>query len=349
MNQQPIKSQKAEVEFRKELVQQQTEGKHRFDDEFDDIEIEKELERRMRKTLAQMTRLASAGVSLSPYIEIGAERCQRSLVMENDLKAEGISVDISYDMLKSCDYYRKRFTKEKKPMRICCDANELPFKSNSVPFIFCYQTIHHFQDIIPVIQKIHRVISPGGHFFFDEEPYKRMLHINLYKTKKLYSKESINSSRIREAIDWFFAKKNCNEVDYGIIENNDILINTWKSALSSFEKRDVELHSVVVSKLHRPNYLNLFLAYSFGGNISGLCQKSRSGANGVTKSIHDLFICPSCLEKNIESELCKNDCSFICNTCHSTYPVIDDIIFLFTKDSLRQLYPQIANRIFNGA
>jgi hypothetical protein len=104
MNRQSIKNRKGEIEFRRKLAEQQTEGKRQFDDEFDNVGIEKLLQERMRRTLEQMTLLKRNRVVLSPYVEIGAERCQRSLVMENDIGVKGISVDISYDMLKSCGY-----------------------------------------------------------------------------------------------------------------------------------------------------------------------------------------------------------------------------------------------------
>ncbi|MEN4006265.1 MAG: class I SAM-dependent methyltransferase [Methanobacteriaceae archaeon] len=141
--------------------------------------MKKILSDRMKKTFEQMILLKESGAVLSPYIEIGAERCQRSLVMENDLKATGAAIDISYDMLKSCDYYKDVFNKSKVPLRICCDANNLPFITNSIPFVFCYETLHHFPDPTPILKEIHRVLSPGGHFFFDDEPYKKVLHIQL--------------------------------------------------------------------------------------------------------------------------------------------------------------------------
>jgi hypothetical protein len=115
MAQQSVKTQKGEIEFRKKLFRQQIDGEHLFDDEYDAKGIEKILAERMKKTYEQMTLLKGRGVALSPYLEIGAERCQRSLVMENDLDASGVAVDISYDMLKSCDYYKGHSVKVEFP------------------------------------------------------------------------------------------------------------------------------------------------------------------------------------------------------------------------------------------
>ena len=68
----------------------------------------------MKKTHDQMTLLQKLNITLSPYIEIGAERCQRSLVMENDLGLSGgAAIDISFDMLRSCNHYQDIFNKVK--------------------------------------------------------------------------------------------------------------------------------------------------------------------------------------------------------------------------------------------
>lgn len=58
------------------------------------------------------------------------------------------------------------------PLRLCCDANRLPLRSDAVPFVFCYEFLHHFPELTPVIRKIHRILA-GGTFFFSEEPYHR--------------------------------------------------------------------------------------------------------------------------------------------------------------------------------
>ena len=347
MKQQSIESQRGEIEFRKKLVQQQAEGKRVFNDELDAEGIEKILYERINKTLEQMILLKKSGVVLSPYIEIGAERCQRSLVMENDLAAEGAAIDISFDMLKSCDYYKEVFNRNKVPLRICCDANDLPFMSNSIPFVFCYETLHHFPDPTPIIEEIHRVLSPGGHFFFDEEPYKKVLHLNLYKGKKVYSKEYLTRSTIKKIFDYFFSKVSCNEVEHGIIENHDIAVSVWKRSLSVFDDKDIALKSIshINCELVNPkHYIKFLFAYLFGGIILGTCQKS-----GILKtrdsSIYDSIICPSCLKHGRELKLVKKNFSFFCNACNNHYPIIDGIVFLFSYDKFEELYPELLKKI----
>ncbi|HSV50173.1 MAG TPA: class I SAM-dependent methyltransferase [Candidatus Acidoferrales bacterium] len=350
MKQQSGKTQKGEIEFRKKLFRQQVDGECIFNDEYDAQGIEKILEDRMKKTHDHLVSLKEKGIILSPYLEIGAERCQRSLVMENDLKANGAAVDISFDMLKSCDHYKDLFGKSKVPLRVCCDANNMPFMTNSVPFVFCYETLHHFPDPAPIVKEIHRVLSPGGCFSFNEEPFKKVLHINLYNAEKAYANRQPRRSKFRKiktVLDIFFARKTCNEVDHDIIENLDITIKTWKKTLKVFEEKNVNLHSNAITKkvdsemFHPKNRTKYLLAYLFGGEISGVCRKAGS-YNGNITPIADVLVCPSCLENGKESKLTSKSSALVCDNCNTIYPIHEGVVFVFTPKKLKELYPEIS-------
>jgi SAM-dependent methyltransferase len=342
---QTINNRKGEIEFRKKLTQQQVEGLSLIDNEFNLEEIKNILNERMLKTFEQIKLIKEKGNIISPYIEIGAERGQRSLVMENDLMAEGAAVDISFDMLKSCDYYHKEFGKEKMPLRICCDANNLPFLSNSIPFIFTYETLHHFPSPEPIIKEVHRVSKPGGSFFFDEESFIKVLHLNLYKGKKNFSKEKLTQNYFMRVLDFFFAEMDCNEVDHGIIENINITLSTWKKSLSPYIEKEIKIESVhfFKSSLFNPrNYLKYFINYLLGGSISGICKKSGKDSKKQI-SIREALICPSCMDNHFESKLTRKESSYSCIKCNNTYPFVDGVLFLFSDYMFKELYPEIFN------
>ena len=343
MAHQSKEAQKGEIEFRRKLSSQQVAGEKIFDDEFDGPGITRILAERMKKTREEVSLLKRSGAVVSPYLEIGAERCQRALVMENDLGASGIAADLSFDMLRSCTHYMGEFSKEKAPFRVCCDANSLPFLSNSFPFVFCYQTLHHFPDPGPVIREILRVLSPGGHFSLNEEPFRKMLHLNLYKGKKIYSKEAASTGRFEDILNFFFSEANCNEVGHGVIENERITLGAWKRALSGFEEKRVKLRTIkkIESELFDPsNRIKFLAAWLFGGEIRGLCRKAGT-VQATFPAASSCLACPACREKGLESGLMRKGASFSCNACSSSYPVVADVLFLFSAGKFSELYPEI--------
>src|SRR5690349_17063800 len=85
MEHQDLKSQKGEIEFRRLLVRQQVAGDKIFQDELDAGEMTRLLEARMQDTATRIREIGRSGVTLAPYLEIGAERGQRALVLENDV------------------------------------------------------------------------------------------------------------------------------------------------------------------------------------------------------------------------------------------------------------------------
>lgn len=239
MPQQSGEAQKGEIEFRRKLFSQQVAGEKLFEDEYDGPGITRILAERMKKTLAEVSLLKSRGIAVSPYLEIGAERCQRSLVLENELGASGLAANLSFEMLNSCGHYMRAFGKARTPFRVCCDANSLPFLSNSIPFVFCYQTLHHFPDPGPVVREALRVLSPGGYFAVNEEPFRKTLHLNLFKGRKMYAQNAPPPGGLADIINFFFSETNCNELSHGVIENERITLGAWKRALSGFEEREV--------------------------------------------------------------------------------------------------------------
>jgi hypothetical protein len=246
------------------------------------------------------------------------------------------------------DHFSKSFHKERMPVRICCDANHLPFRNNSFPFIFCYEFLHHFPAVQPAVNEVFRVLS-RGYFFFDEEPFKRWLKIVLYKQHaKLYSEAARRKNKYWAFFESFISETPCNETDYGIIENNNISLPEWLEALSIFQKRDLKLASVynlsskISYKLTWQNIPNFLL----GGQITGLCYKDVSGDHPASVNLYDCLGCPDCQIPASDGSfdrppLIKYSDGFKCPQCDFIYPCQDDIIFLLPKDEFQQLYPEI--------
>jgi len=345
---QTIENLRGEIEFRGKLARQHVTGEVLFPDYYDMEEHNQILFERVQATFQKMSELKDLGVHFSPFLELGAERGQRSLVLTNDFSAEGVAIDISFHQLATTEHFTKLFHREKLPLRICCDANHLPFKNNSFPFIYCYQFLHHFPSPKPVMDEIFRVLS-NGYFYFDEEPFKRVLKLNLYKqSTKIYSKRAFRKNKYVNLIEGFISEAYCDEVEHGIIENNDISLTEWSTALSIFDDYDVNLFSIynITSKLgnriHLGNVLNILL----GGRIAGLCRKKTGVERNSQINLLNLLACPDCQIPSSNGSfdrpsLVELSGSYKCTQCGFTYPCKEGIIFLLPKDELQQLYPDV--------
>ncbi len=342
MKQQSTTNQRGEIEFRKKLVAQQIEQANQLENEYDIREIERLLRVRMDQTITDMRRLQTEGVTLAPYVELGAERGQRGLALENDLNQHGAAVDISLDTLKSCDHYAKLYHKPNLPLRVCCDANLLPFKSNSVSLVFCYSVLHHFPDPTPIIMEGWRVLTAGGHLFFDEEPYKKVLHVPLYK-RNIH--RHVSENKLRRMLDHFFSEKTGNEETHNIVSNQQISLDQWRGAFARFENHNITLNSWlrgIQSQLHQPaNQLDYWWSYLTGGVIGGTAQKPGTPTPPAA-TIEEALICVNCLENQAEVPITQAEPgkAFVCPTCNTHYPVVAGVALLFTPTKLAELYPE---------
>jgi ubiquinone/menaquinone biosynthesis C-methylase UbiE len=344
--QQTIENLRGEIEFRAKLALQHVSGEVLLPDYYKKDEHDRILWERVEMTRKKMTELSGLGINFSPFLELGAERGQRSLVLANDFGANGVAIDISYHQLKTMEHFSHVFKMEKLPLRICCNANHLPFKSNSFPFIFCYEFLHHFPSLQPVMKEVHRV-SSDGYFYFDEEPFKRVMKLALYRQKaKIYSERTLRKNKYVTLIESFISDVPCDEVEHGIVENDNISLMEWINALSLFDEREIDLSSInrfkskLEGRFKRANIPN----YLLGGTITGLCRKKLQPATNVPADMSDILGCPDCrISTNNESfdrpSLVELGDSYQCSHCGFNYPSRDGVVFLLPRSELQQLYP----------
>lgn len=339
---------RGEVEFRAKLSTQHVTGQTVLPDYYRKDEHDRILLGRMEATRTRMQELADHAVQFSPFLELGAERGQRSLVLANDFGANGVAVDISYHQLRTMEHFAKLFNRERLPVRICCDANRLPFRSNAFPFIFGYEFLHHFPSITPITREIYRVMG-NGYFYFDEEPFKRVLKLVLYRQRhKMYSKNALSKNKYVSLIESFISEPYSDEVEHGIVENDDIGLAEWIEALSIFDQREVKLVSInsvtseLDGRLRIGNLFNLLL----GGFVSGLCRKTGAPAQRPAARIVELLGCPDCVIPSDHGEfdrppLLQLADGLKCTQCGVTYPCINGIFLLLPKAEFEQLYPEL--------
>jgi SAM-dependent methyltransferase len=338
---------KGEIEFRAKLAMQHVSGEVLLPDYYKKDEHDRILGERVDTTHKRMRELAALEISLSPFLELGAERGQRSLVLTNDFGADGIAIDISWHQLKSMEHFSKLFKREKLPMRICCDANHLPFRSNSFPFAFCYEFLHHFPSVAPIIKEIHRVVF--GHFYFDEEPFRRLLKLVLYRQKqKIYSDTVLRRNQYVRLVESFISEDRSDEVEHGIVENDNISLTEWINAVSVFDQCDVDLLSMNAfrSKLNRALGLSNIPNLLLGGTIAALCRKHSKSTTHHPLDLNQLLGCPDCITPTENGSfdrppLANISTAFRCYQCGFKYPCKDGVIFLLPKHELRQLYPTL--------
>src|SRR5919197_1424784 len=95
----------AEIRFRAKLATQHVSGDVLLPDYYKKAEHDQILAERVDATQRQMHELVARGIRVFPFLELGAERGQRSLVLTNDFGATGFAADISYHQLATMEHF----------------------------------------------------------------------------------------------------------------------------------------------------------------------------------------------------------------------------------------------------
>ena len=323
----------SEINYRRKISAQHTTGKIHYVHEPDQKEIKEILKKRLKNYKNDFQNLAKSNSIKSPFLEIGAEYSLASSYLKSKFKADGVACDISLHSLTKAKHFARIFKLKKIPTLVCADADNLPFKSNSSPFIFVYESLHHFPNPKNPLKSLNRVLSPGGTLLIGSEPIKPGLKLNLWnRPNKLRPFEKILKALL---VLPFVSNIGKTEIDHGIIETS-FSIQTWINSLSIFDKYYLTIDVFPLGQVQKitkaDSKLNLItkvLIFTLGGTIKAVCHKKNSKVPKA-KSSEMVYICPECLNKvQKEIELISVSKDYHCPNCKTSYPNIEGMpIFL---------------------
>lgn len=313
-----------------------------------EAEFKQDVEPRLYYTGQVFQNLEENGVCFSPFLEIGAHRAVRSLLLTHTRETQGFAADISFHSLESAFFWKEYLGLSGSPTLICCDAYELPFRNNSFPFLFCFQTLHHFPDPRPILKEIYRVLSPGGYFYFDEEPVKRFLSLNLFRTgrQKDFSRlERVlaDLGLLRYIAEAYWGSRV--ETEWGIVENQSISLGQWEEMLAIFDSGESGFdlvcggHAIkdLLEMLTDSITSKRITARLFGASLKGLHQARKEGAHIYAASqFMDLLGCPNCWSTQPAQgmkdrpPLALEGDSLRCLTCGKRYEAKSGVWILFS-------------------
>lgn len=333
---QSIKSKLGEVSFRKILTSQHLGKKLYFEGQPNEKQIIKILRERVTNSHKIFKELTRKKVTLSPFLEIGAEKCQRAALLTSKFNAQGFALDLSFESLKSAPIFAKELNLGKLPTLICADAENLPFTNNSIPFVFAFETLHHFPKPDIVLAEMKRVSSE--YIFFSEEPVKQLLNLGIWRRD--FNLNLIEKILKKMYLLPFLSKLGGSESSYNVMEN-EFSIKQWQNALRGYKKLQIMLEPVFwgpkakfdVKDDNWPiNLLMKILIAVEGGGITVLAKMKKED-RAIQKN--NLLICPVCKKSSLKMDLKIVNCL----SCKTHYPIYNKVIIMLAPRLRNTLYP----------
>lgn len=341
MKTQTIVAKQGEVSYRAQISVQHLGKKVMFPNEPTKSEFLAVVRPKIKETEKVFKDLKVKGVNLTPYLEIGAEYGIRSSLLESNFDGIGFATDISLYSLAKATQFAKKFGFGKVAKTVCADAYNLPFRSNSFPFIFVYETLHHFPDPKPVLTEIKRVLATNGTLLIGSDPVSSVFQVRVWRrpTKLRLGEKILKFFLILP----FISHIGKTEVDHGILEET-FSLKTWQRALSIFDAVKVKIRvfpvgpTETITKSNKKDWLSpslttkALLAF-LGGDIQAICSKKNGKPNFPFKDLDSLIICPDCLAKDrLKIPLTINPKSgFVCRRCNSGFKKKNGVLVILEK------------------
>ncbi len=189
---------------------------------------------------------------LSPFLEIGANAGHSSYMLANEFGADGFALDLSADALRQGVALMDRWHLARAPVRIAGDAANLPFADGSLRMVCAFQMLGQVLDVERVFEEVHRVLQPGGVFFFAEEPVRRALTLGLwhcpyYGTMKWWERRLYDAGVLEFLVRGEVGA--AQDLDFGIRLSRRFRLSDWDALVS---RHFAEKHYAVYPRCHGP-------------------------------------------------------------------------------------------------
>lgn len=283
--------------------------------------------------------------ALTPFLEIGANAGHTSYMLANRFDAEGYALDISLDALRYGQHLRTAWGLGRSPILVAGDATRLPFRSGSLAFVMGFQMLSQFMDVDAVLREVHRVLAPGGVYFFAEEPIRRALSLRLYRAP--YPEQMNRAERLLHRwglLDYVAADVigAWQEESFGIRQNHRYGLRDWLAIIGryfagsrvlTFPRASGWANQAVVGVLRWiPGYTDARAARLLGGTLAALCRKA--GSLPATLPLHECLACPDCL-----APLPWQEDQLRCPACGFSSIRQDGVFPLLPSGLREELYP----------
>ena len=290
---------------------------------------------RASRVLADLQDLANRGIPFNgPFLEIGAGSVQRSAAVVNHFDVDGVATDISQQSLRDTPHILALLDYSRSPMLVCCDSHHLPFLPDTFRFVLAYQTLHHFENPVPVVAECHRVLGKGGYLFFNEEPVDSPLR-RFLRGNRVLSHPPTRLQRLayRLRVEKVFWDDGALERSLGMTEARFDL-GLWRDTLKPFGRIELEVNRRLKLRtdLYRPA-IGTALAVLVGGNARGLCLKT--DGNAAPDDYRTRLMCLDCGS----AQLSRGDARLLCASCGRVYPIEAGVIRMLPRELESQLHP----------